>query len=110
MAVPRPGGRVRGSRTGRPVMALLDLLGRRLALRVVWELRDGEPATFRELQGRCDGASSSTLNQRLAELAEVGIVEHDGGYRLSPRGRELAPLLLDLQGWADDWGTELQDG
>ena len=32
---------VRGSRTGRPVMALLDLLGRRWTLRIVWELRDG---------------------------------------------------------------------
>jgi len=36
---PKPGTRVRGSRTGRPIMALIDLLGRRWALRVVWELR-----------------------------------------------------------------------
>ncbi|HEV7693887.1 MAG TPA: hypothetical protein VGO52_23840 [Hyphomonadaceae bacterium] len=34
--------KVRGSRTGRPIMALLDLLGRRWTLRVIWELR-GEP-------------------------------------------------------------------
>ena len=37
----RPGRPVRGSRTGRPVMALLDLLGRRWTLRVLSELRDG---------------------------------------------------------------------
>ena len=48
-------------------MALLDLLGRRWALRVLWELRDG-PVPFRALQQRCDGMSSSVLNQRLAEL------------------------------------------
>jgi DNA-binding HxlR family transcriptional regulator len=41
MPAPRPGDRVRGSRSGRPIMAALDLLGRRWALRVLWELRDG---------------------------------------------------------------------
>ncbi|HJV56497.1 MAG TPA: transcriptional regulator, partial [Methylomirabilota bacterium] len=39
-STPRPGWPVRGSRTGRPIMALMDLLGRRWALRVIWELRD----------------------------------------------------------------------
>jgi len=37
---PRPGRPVRGSRTGRPIMALLDLLGRRWVLRILWELRE----------------------------------------------------------------------
>jgi DNA-binding HxlR family transcriptional regulator len=31
---------VRGSRSGRPIMVLLDLLGRRWSLRILWELRD----------------------------------------------------------------------
>ena len=31
---------VRGSRSGRPIMALLDLLGRRWTLRILWELRE----------------------------------------------------------------------
>lgn len=104
---PRPGRPVRGSRTGRPVMALLDLLGRRLTLRVLWELRDGEAVTFRTLQQRCGDASSSTLNRRLAELAEVGILEQDGGYRLTPRGSELVELLGGLQHWAQRWGRDL---
>jgi DNA-binding HxlR family transcriptional regulator len=38
---PRPGTKVRGSSGGRPIMALLDLLGRRWALRILWELRGG---------------------------------------------------------------------
>jgi len=42
--------RVRGSTTGRPIMVLLDLLGRRWTLRIVWELRDA-PRRFRELLG-----------------------------------------------------------
>ena len=75
---PLPGQPVRGSTSGRPVMALLDLLGRRWALRVLWELRDGGGLTFRELQARCAEVSSSVLNDRLRELREAGIVQpHD---------------------------------
>ena len=71
-------------------MALLDLLGRRWALRVLWELRAGPVPSFRELQSRCGGVSSSVLTDRLAELREAGIVERaDDGYRLSARGAEL---------------------
>ncbi len=65
--IPTPGKPVRGSRTGRPLMALLDLLGRRWTLRVLWELRRG-PLTFAELQRRCDAMSPSVLNQRISEL------------------------------------------
>ena len=61
--------RVRGSTTGRPIMVLLDLLGRRWTLRIVWELRD-EPRRFRELQAAI-GASPTIINTRLGELREA---------------------------------------
>jgi DNA-binding HxlR family transcriptional regulator len=101
---PRPGRPVRGSRTGRPVMALLDLLGRRWVLRILWELRDGAVPTFRELQQRCDGVSSSVLTERLADLRQAGIVERgDDGYQLTDRGRELFVLLAPIERWASAW-------
>jgi DNA-binding HxlR family transcriptional regulator len=53
-----------------PIMALLDLLGRRWAMRVIWELRS-EELTFRQLQQRCEGVSASGLNSRLHELREA---------------------------------------
>lgn len=94
---------VRGSRTGRPLMALLDLLGRRWTLRVVWELR-GEPLSFRALQAACEGMSPSVLNQRLAELREALLVEAgETGYMLTPRGRELMLLFEPIQRWAESW-------
>ncbi|MBV8217092.1 MAG: helix-turn-helix transcriptional regulator [Solirubrobacterales bacterium] len=101
--IPRPGEPVRGSHTGRPIMALLDLLGRRWALRVIWELR-GEPLSFRETQARCGAISSSVLNDRLAELRAAGIVEAgEGGYRLTEEGRELLVLYPRLDAWAERW-------
>ena len=70
-------------------MALLDLLGRRWALRVLWELRD-DRRTFRNLQEACDGVSPAVLNDRLRELRESALVELEegGGYGLTVLGRE----------------------
>src|SRR5215468_7929160 len=93
--------RVRGSRTGRPIMALLDLLGRRWTLRIVWELREGS-LRFRELQDLI-GASPTIVNTRLAELREARLVELDEatGYRLTALGNELLQLFLPLHLWSE---------
>jgi DNA-binding HxlR family transcriptional regulator len=97
---------VRGSRTGRPIMALLDLLGRRWTLRIVWELRDG-PLTSRALRTACDDASPTVMQARLSELREAGLVElRDGdGYHLTPLGRELMESFLPLHRFAERWSN-----
>lgn len=102
MTTPKPGARVRGSTTGRPIMALLDLLGRRAALRILWELR-GEALTFRALQ-EAAGTNPSVLNTRLKELREAGIVaQTNEGYALTSHGRNLLESLLPLVEWAEGW-------
>ncbi len=97
---PLPGRAVRGSSTGRPVMALLDLLGRRWSLRILWELREESGLTFRELQGRCGEVSSSVLATRLKELGQAGIVESASGYGLTDQGAELVRRLEPVDEWA----------
>ena len=57
-------------------MALLELLGRRWALRVIWELR-------------------------AAGVLELG----DGGYRLTGEGRRLLEAYHPLHEWADRWAA-----
>ena len=108
MAVPKPGLPVRGSRSGRPIMALLDLLGRRWLLRIIWELRE-TPLTFRELQEHCDAMSPTVLNQRLRELREAGIVEQaeSGGYTLSRSGTQLLDAMLPLLHWSEGWQKKM---
>jgi len=89
-------------------MALLDLLGRRWALRLVWELRDG-PLLFRQLQERCEGMSSSVLNQRLAELRGADILETSrAGYRLTGEGRMLLDAYPPLHAWAERWAERVE--
>jgi DNA-binding HxlR family transcriptional regulator len=105
---PLPRRPVRGSATGRPVMALLDLLGRRGTLRVLWELRDGHPQSFRLLRASADAISPSVLNTRLKELREAALVElAEGGYRLTPAGRELIRELRPLSRWAENWAAQI---
>ena len=103
---PRPGARVRGSATGRPLMAALDLLGRRWALRILWELRDG-PLGARALQGRCDRMSSSVLYERLRELTGAGLVARGqtGAYQLTGLGTSLGAALKPLDAWANRWSA-----
>ena len=85
-------------------MALLDLLGRRWALRVLWELRDEPVGTFRELKGRCGDISSSVLAQRLRELTAAGIVARtNDGYALTADGSGLLRSLAPIDRWATQW-------
>ena len=87
-------------------MALLDLLGRRWALRVIWELRK-DRLTFRALQDACGGISPTVLNQRLKELRESRVVDlgEGDGYGLTALGHELRRALRPLVEWSDRWSS-----
>ncbi|MEA2822179.1 MAG: hypothetical protein QOJ86_4183 [Bradyrhizobium sp.] len=101
---------VRGSRTGRPIMALLDLLGRRWTLRILWELREAT-LTSRALRQACDDASPTVLQARLAELRQAGFVElAPEGYRLTETGKQLLDTLLPLHRFAERWRLQRRPG
>jgi DNA-binding HxlR family transcriptional regulator len=104
-------GPVRGSSTGRPIMALFDLAGRRWTLRVIWELHQASaPMTFRALREACGQLSSSVLTRRLAELNEARIVRHTGsGYSLTATGDRLVEAMRPLLNWSREWASELDD-
>jgi len=86
------------------VSQLLALLEARYALRVLWALRDGHPQTFRLLQDSVGGITPNTLNTRLKELREAGLIGHGGdGYSLTLGGQDLLKRLSDLQAFAGKW-------
>jgi len=103
MPIPRPGKPVRGSQSGAPIMAIFDLLGRRWAMGIIWNLSRGA-ATFRSLQSACETISPSILNSRLKDLREAGLLERaSGGYQLTAMGEELFLLLKPFDDWSLRW-------
>lgn len=83
---------------------LLALLEARYAMRVLWALKDGHAQTFRLLQDSVGTITPNTLNTRLKELREAGLVTHSGeGYLVTPAGNELLKRLGDLQLFASKW-------
>ena len=100
--------KARGSATGRPIMVLLDALGERWTLRILWELRDG-PLTFRELAESTGSLSPTLLNKRLKNLRDLDLVAHEGnGYFLTKSGVELGELMMPLSRWAERWAKRLR--
>jgi DNA-binding HxlR family transcriptional regulator len=87
----------------RPIMALLDLLGRRWAMRILWELRDGALSS-RALRSAAGEISPTVLQARIHELREAGLICLDkDGYSLSKLGRELNDVFIPLFRFAERW-------
>lgn len=85
---------------------LLGLLESRYAIRVLWALRDGHAQTFRLLQDSVGGITPNTLNTRIKELREAGLLNHGSdGYLLTSSGADLLKRLGDLQAFASKWAT-----
>ncbi len=90
------------------VMSLFDLMGRRWAMRIVWELRDG-PLTFRALQTACDDLSPTVCNARLGELGHaLLVVSTADGYALTPLGESLLEAFAPLATWTSQWARALR--
>ncbi len=96
-------GNGQGQESGRPIMRLLDAMGKRWSLRILWELRV-DRLSFRELQARCNDVSPTSLNTRLKELRALNLVDlTEDGYGYTPWGEELGGQLLALNQWAEKW-------
>ncbi len=92
------------SKENTAVNQLLALLEARYALRVLWALKDGHSQTFRLLQDSVGGITPNTLNTRIKELREAGLVSHGSdGYSVTPSGADLLKRLSDLQAFAGKW-------
>lgn len=85
---------------------LLSLLESRYAIRVLWALKDGHAQTFRLLQDSVGGITPNTLNTRIKELRESGLLTHGtDGYIVTAVGADLLKRLGDLQAFASKWAA-----
>lgn len=92
------------SRENTAISQLLGLLESRYAMRVLWALRDGHAQTFRLLQDSVGGITPNTLNTRLKELRQAGLLSHgSSGYLLTAPGCDLLKRLDELPAFAHKW-------
>ena len=92
------------SKENAAINQLFEKLECRYALRVLWALRDGHPQTFRFLQDSVGGITPNTLNTRIKELRECGLLEHGSdGYTVTLTGQDLLKRLSDVQAFANRW-------
>ncbi|MFN0103965.1 MAG: winged helix-turn-helix transcriptional regulator [Bryobacteraceae bacterium] len=95
-------------RSGCPISISLELLGDRWSLLIIRDLMVRGFRSFKEFQESGEGIATNILADRLRKLEATGIiiaedVETDGRkvhYRLTEKGIDLAPAVLELLIWA----------
>jgi DNA-binding HxlR family transcriptional regulator len=94
-------------RSGCPVSISLEQFGDRWSLLIIRDLMVRGFRTFKDFQGSSEGIATNILADRLRKLEAAGIVnaevdKADGrkvNYRLTEKGIDLAPVLLELLIW-----------
>lgn len=104
--------RTRSARTARrsgcPISIALETLGDPWSLLIVRDLMFRGRRSFREFLAAGEGIASNILSDRLCRLEASGIVERRTDrsdarrvvYRLTSKGIDLAPVLIELVLWA----------
>ena len=95
-------------RSGCPISISLEIFGDRWSLLIVRDLMFKGLRTFREFAAAGEGIATNILTDRLERLESEGIIcrtadASDGRrviYRLTRKGMELAPVLVEMVLWA----------
>lgn len=95
-------------RSGCPISIALELLGDAWSLLIVRDLMFKGRRTFNEFLAGGEGIATNVLTDRLRRLENAGIVrkrpDPDDGrralYALTPKGLDLAPMLVELVLWS----------
>ena len=94
-----------------PAARALEVVGEKWSLLIVRDLLAG-PRRFSDLRRSLAAITPKWLSQRLRELEQAGIVEREAAgprevwYRLTPKGRALAPVIEDLVVWGVEYAAE----
>ncbi len=88
----------------------IEILGKRWTGLILKVLMNG-PLRFHELATRLQVVSDRMLSERLKELEAEGVIERRVfpetpvrvEYRLTDKGRALAPVIDAIEAWSHDW-------
>ncbi len=97
----------KSKRSGCPVSVSLEIFGDRWSLLIVRDLMVRGYTTFKDFQQSGEKIATNILSQRLRTLQKAGIIAAERGeadarrvhYRLTPKGIDLAPVMLELLIW-----------
>jgi DNA-binding HxlR family transcriptional regulator len=100
-----------GARSGCPVSVSLERFGDRWSLLLIRDMMVRGYRTFKEFEDSGEGIATNILADRLERLRASGIIatepdKADGRrviYRLTEKGIDLAPVMLELLIWAARW-------
>ena len=108
--MPRP--QKSNRRSGCPVSISLDIFGDRWSLLIIRDLMVRGYRTFKEFQESGEGIATNILSDRLQKMEAAEIITAEGdtadrrkvNYRLTEKGIDLAPVLLELLVWGARYG------
>lgn len=94
-----------------PGSSCFELLGRKWTAYLVWALIEG-PRRFGELRDLTPGLTDRMLAVRLRSLESARVLTRHQypvipvrvEYALTERGRDLAPVILEMERWGQRWG------
>lgn len=97
-----------------PVINIWQILGKRWALQILYQMSFKERIRFNELKKILSGISSTVLSERLSELEREGLIMKKMfaempprvEYNLTNQAKELEPILEHLSKWAIKWNNK----
>lgn len=96
------------------VKAATKILGDKWTPQLLRFFVNEEAVRFCQIQDLVDGINPRTLSARLDTLEREGIIEKvfpaeksRCEYRLTPKGKELAPILHDMEVWSRRYETAI---
>jgi DNA-binding HxlR family transcriptional regulator len=96
--------RRRHRRSDCPVHFALEVFGDPWTLLIIRDLMFKDRRTYTEFLRAEEGIATNVLADRLTRLEQDGIIAKDeaagGGYRLTPKGIDLLPIMMEIIGWS----------
>jgi DNA-binding HxlR family transcriptional regulator len=96
-----------------PISSSLDIWGDKWSLLLIRDLMDAKLCTYGDFLKSPEKIATNILATRLQSLEEFGIIEkteHPDSkrkmfYKLTPKGIDMVPILIEITAWADKYST-----
>ena len=102
-----------------PISSALDIIGDKWSLLIIRDMMFSGKKTYTEFVNSSEKISTDILSNRLSKLVELELISKgkmEGNkktniYRLTQKGKELLPIILEIAQWSDrNLNDHLKDG